>query len=210
MNTVTPDTKPGVPVLPLDWTQVKKQRRNDNGDSQDVCCTDPSSGCRRLGRHRLGQGEAGIHGHVVFCLHEINPSWFQGYFIPLGTRRPWGLLAVQEEIDDCLACADGGFRRITLTIYPPSGQPIKLATTDWTGGDLIQLRHEQLDVESNRILTGTSSLALVETYFKGLVRKLREECEVDEDEPVLEWLPDIAIVSGKMILVPKIKKEGEE
>lgn len=187
----------GETALPLDWTRVKR-RRNDEA-SEKPC--DPINCPARRHGPRLVQG--GIQGHVIFCLHEINPDWFQGYFTPLGTRRPWGLLAEQEEIDDCLACADGGFRRVSLTVYPPSGKPVQLATIDWTGGDLIHLRHENLEVESDRIWTGKSSLRHVDSYFKGLIRRLRQQYEVNEDEPILDWLPDIATISGNMTIAMK-------
>ena len=216
MNTIISEVKTaGAPDLPLDWTQLKARRRQDDGDER--CCEGVNNNIPcRISRHRFRRDtqEDGIQGHVVFCLHEMNPSWFQGYFLPRGTtRQPWGLLAVQEEIEDCLACADGGFRRVSLTLYPPpthlsSGRPIKLDTVDWVGGDLIRFHHEQLEVESNRIWTGESSLPLVETYFKALVQKLRIECDVEEHEPILQWLPDIAIVSGQMMFV--FPKGGED
>jgi hypothetical protein len=222
MNTIISEVKTAeAPHLPLDWTQVKPRRRQDDESDErrgPRCCEGVNNNnipCR-ISRHRFRRDtqEDGIQGHVVFCLHEMNPSWFQGYFLPRGTtRQPWRLLAVQEEIEDCLACADGGFRRVSLTLYPPppplsSGRPIKLDTVDWVGGDLIRFHHEQLEVESNRIWTGESSLPLVETYFKALVQKLRIECEVEEHEPILQWLPDIAIVSGQMMFV--LPKGGED
>ena len=40
------------------------------------------------------------------------------------SSRPWGILAVQQtDLDECLRCADGGYRRVHLTVYPPSPRP---------------------------------------------------------------------------------------
>ena len=209
MNMITPDAaEQGAPDLPLHWTRIKR-RRNDDGETRGGVCCDDATRCR-IRPHRFRLIEVGVQGHVVFCLHELDPSWFQGYFIPQGTRQPWGLLAVQNEIEDCLACSDGGFRRLSITVYPPSSDPITLETVDWTGGDLIHLSHEQLEVESNRIWTGEASLHLIEKYFKGLVRRMRVEYDVDENEPILEWLPDIVIVSGTMIIIPTSMDDGAE
>jgi hypothetical protein len=207
MNTTTVDAKLGAPDLPLSWTRIKRQR-NDDGETRGGCCDDANP-CQ-LSPHRVRLIEVGVQGHVVFCLHELNPSWFQGYFIPQGIRQPWGILAVQTELEDCLACSDGGFRRISITVYPPSSDPITLEAVDWTGGDLIHLSHEQLKVESNRIWTGEASLHLIEKYFMGLVRRMRVECDVDENEPILEWLPDIVIVSGTMIIIPTSRDDGSK
>lgn len=168
-----------------------------------------------------------IHGHAVFCLHEPNPLWFQGYFLPHQSSRPWGLLAIQEPVDDCLACADGGFRRITLKLYPPSGsslQPLQpkkkkpkknqnaventkkellqLENVDWTGGDMIQLRHEQLEMEADRLWTGTATLPHLQRYFASLLTKLKMELDVPESTPILDFLPDVAVIVGKLSFVP--------
>ncbi len=184
--------------LPLDWTRLGQQ-----------CCEDPIS-CRQRHRTPLTSRGTVVRGHAVFCMHENDPSWFQGYFIPDHSRRPWGMLAVQEEVEDCLACADGGFRRIALTIYPPDPmEPIRLRTVDWTGGDMIQLKHERLDMEAHRLWTGPSSLSYVQRYFQGLISKLRQEYNVDESTSVLEWLPDVAVVVGTMTLVPQVSINEE-
>lgn len=187
--------------LPLDWTKVQRKRVT----VYEQCCDDPSKcGARHPSGPRFDPENASdsniIKGNVMFCLHEVDSSWVQGYFLPSGCRQPWGILAVEEEIDACLACADGGFRRISLTVYRPSWKPIKLESVDWTGGDMIQLRHEKLNMEANRILTGKACLPYMDRYFRGMVKELRRRYDVAKDSPVLEWLPDNAVVLGTMTL----------
>jgi hypothetical protein len=181
-----------VKLLPLDWTRVKRKRTvtrpevevegDVEGDEDEDCCDDPAT-C--LGRQRQvatitssSPSSLPIRGHAVFLLHDTNPSLLQGYFIPRGSNKPWGLLAVQEEIDECLACVDGGYRRISLTIYPAAKQQQRrqrrlLATKkssshkiqgiDWTGGDMMRLeKQEQLQMETDRLWTGNSAIPYLE------------------------------------------------
>jgi hypothetical protein len=171
-------------TLPLDWTRMgtttpatktTKRRKIDNstGEQQEQdytdgddekCCQDPANCLRRRYARQTSTTTNNtnntlrtIHGQVVFCLHEYNPQWFQGYFVPKtgSIKKPWGLLAQQEEIDECLACSDGGYRRISLTIYRPkmntgtNDSTVPSSTTratsndntftiqsiDWTGGE---------------------------------------------------------------------------
>jgi hypothetical protein len=108
--------------LPMDWTRMKRKRCDD-----DECCDDPVN-CQLRSRRTsssalplkktISNKKERIHdGHAIFCLHDTtNPSWFQGYFLPPNTANPWGLLAVQEEIDKCLECGSGGYRRLTLKL----------------------------------------------------------------------------------------------
>jgi hypothetical protein len=213
MSFVTPDTEissssPETPAIPLDWTRVQRKRTGTNSTEQ--CCEDPATCRLRHGtRPRLDLQEDDdsktFTGLAVFCLHEMDPAWFQGYFIPKDSRRPWPLLAVQEEVEECLACADGGFRRINLSVYQPgvsSDKRITLGSVDWTGGDMIQLRHARVDMEADRLWTGKSSLSHIDRYFKGMISKLRSHYDVSRDLPILEWLPDVAVVVGEMTLVP--------
>jgi hypothetical protein len=171
-------------ALPLDWTRMgtittgttTKRRKIDNNDptgenytdgDDENCCQDPANCLRRryarpastttTTTNNTNNILRTIHGQVIFCLHEYNPQWFQGYFVPKtgSTKKPWGLLAQQEEIDECLACSDGGYRRISLTIYTPkmntgtNDSTVPSSTTratsndntftiqsiDWTGGE---------------------------------------------------------------------------
>jgi hypothetical protein len=181
-----------------------------------------------------------FHGKAIFCLHELDPPWLQGYFIPHGSnKKPWRMLAVQEEIDDCLACSDGGYRRVTLTLYPPNQQhhhhhgvvstqnknvPKSILPTisniDWIGGDMMTLYHPDHIIEmiAEQLLTGKAALPLLYKYFTGLVMRLQPPCNINNNknndnnnnnnnnnnnsvESVLRWLPNVAIITGSMILV---------
>ncbi|KAL3930934.1 MAG: hypothetical protein SGARI_004337 [Bacillariaceae sp.] len=150
-----------------------------------------------------------IKGQAIFCLHDSDSQWVQGYFVPEGSSKPWGLLAVQEEIDDCLACADGGYRRVTLTVYPPKtgatagvpSRPQKLRGVDWTGGDMMTLYHpDTVEMNGEQLLTGDRALVVMNKYFQGLLRQLHIECKVEEGQSVLDWLPNVAVVKGSMDL----------
>lgn len=74
---------------------------------------------------------------------------------------------------------------------------------------MIQLRHAGVDVEADRLWTGDSSLSHIDRYFKGLISKLRNEYDVAADLPILEWLPDVAVVVGEMTLVPTTQPDEE-
>lgn len=201
-------------AFPLGWTRVQRKRKVT---AEEACCDDPAS-CTRSIRPRVELQHSNsradpsltINGNVVFCLHDSNPSWLQGYFIPKGSNKPWGLLAVQEEIDDCLECADGGYRRLSLTVFHKQRRQksSKIQHVDWTGGDMMRLSHSDLKMEADKLWTGTSALPYVKKYFKSLVEKLGGECcdEVDQKNNILEWMPHIAVITGYMSLV--LPKEG--
>jgi hypothetical protein len=155
--------------LPLDWTNMKTN-----------CCKDPST-CKHRLRRRLNTLPNGnnkttasnkIYGQAVFCLHDFDPKWLQGFFLQRGCKKPWGILAVQEEIDDCMACSAGGYRSLSLTVYhdrnsnsssssnynssskTKSKCKSKIEGVDWTGGDMMTLYHpEYVNMTGERLLT---------------------------------------------------------
>jgi hypothetical protein len=101
-------------------------------------------------------------GIGIFCLHDTDTTWFQGYFIPTDYNRsnlkvkPIGILAVQRDVDECIQCADGGYRELDLTVYnsnntmEPSGSKRKNTSASppssttvpviCTGGDMLRMR----------------------------------------------------------------------
>jgi hypothetical protein len=231
--------------LPLDWTRVQRNKEvkvdDAVGKSDDygiICCQDPVS-CRRLG-HRRPENSSSIlarpvplhsnydtdttnkiHGQAIFCLHDLDPSWVQGFFLQRGCKKPWGLLAIQEEIDDCLACSAGGYRRLSLTVYRRhesassdihrnsksddrgsnnNTKPCKIEGVDWTGGDMMSLYHPYVDMVGERLLTGEKALPMLNKYFQSLINRLEKECCEEEGLSILEWLPNVAIVMGSMSL----------
>jgi hypothetical protein len=194
--------------LPLGWTTVRRKRTRDvdkdtSATEVEWCCEDPD--CKRTPVVDPSINATSVEGHAIFCLHEINPDWFQGYFQVDGQRKPWGLLATQEAIDECLECSDGGYRQITLKVFRYSGEkPIKLDNVQWTGGDMMRLQSSDVSMDAHCLWTGKKAVPYVERYFSGLVNKLREEV----DEPVLDILPDLAIVTGPMTLTIPTPSEG--
>ena len=166
--------------LPLDWTRMGR-RGKGNG---------LASNSQRRGRIRTlptadVSGESPLsefHGLAIFCLHDNDdPGWIQGYFIPKGSTKPWGMLAIREEVDDCMACCMGGYRRLSLTVYhrgrlQQEGDSLsrqsgdntpgttsnsaktnscKISGVEWTGGDMISLYHPagSVDMQAEKLLT---------------------------------------------------------
>jgi len=155
-------------------------------------------------------GIAVAKGRAIFLLHEPDPGWFQGYLffdsegggIGSGSwgngssghnnkKKPWGLLAQQVTLDECLQCAEGGYRQIKLTVYPygdgaddGSGnknegrrqrQPRKFIKNDveWFGGDMVRLQGPEVRMRAERLATGRDAVPYVERVFEGLLRAAR-------------------------------------
>lgn len=222
--------------LPVGWTQIKRRPRQKKGANQaangiDWCCDDPA--CPRPSNKRRRtfsndgdkddmlkssstkmakpSGEGVIEGQAVICLHDVNPSWFQGYFLPNASTKPWGLLAVQEELDECLECADGGYHQVTLTVFPRStnNQRKKQSwkNVEWTGGDMMKLDAEHVAMETDRMITGSKAVPYINRYFTSIVEKMRIE-EGSASASVLELLPDIAILVGPMRITLSNREDG--
>ncbi len=163
-------------TLPLDWTQMGHSRKRT-----------------RLGSDGDDVGETTtFEGRAIFCLHDNDdPGWIQGYFIPKGSTKPWGMLAVREEVDDCMACCEGGYRRLTLTIYHRGqdkqsslqnetkfvqntnggkkdmkrSNSCKISGVEWTGGDMIALYHkESVDMQAEILLTVSDASVQVSEF----------------------------------------------
>jgi hypothetical protein len=212
--------------LPLGWTQVKRKRTpkaiGESSDVVDWCCDDPS--CPRPSqRPKLSLAElpeekslgdphtttSTFRGHAIFCMPDVDPTWVQGYFQVDGIKNPWGLLAVTEELDECLQCVDGGYRRVTLTVFPFSRKKVSWNSVNWTGGDMMRLEGESVSMEPNRMWTGTLALPYVHKYFMKIIQKLRDPQRNNDNDgieqpsgeiDILEMLPNIAVVMGPMTL----------
>jgi hypothetical protein len=131
------------------------------------------------------------------------PDWFQGYlFLSDGgdgtndgsasKQKPLGLLARSLDVDECLACADGGYRRVSVRLYDWSGrqrgagggagttqeqqqqQQYDLGTADWTGGDMMKLSGECVRMRPVRLLTGRSAAPYVTGLFGSLWKRIVE------------------------------------
>ena len=46
---------------------------------------------------------------------------------------------------------------------------------------------------------------MLHKYFQGLINRLEKECSIEQGESLLDWLPDVAIVTGPMSLTIPIK-----
>lgn len=150
------------------------------------------------------------------CFHDLDPSWFQGYFLPKNSTKPWGLLAVQEEVESCSACTDGGYRQVTLTVFPRGRKTKKryLKHVEWTGGDMMRLEmsngehNNSFLMETERMMTGPRAIPYVQRYFSRIVEQARTHA--DDTSSVLKLLPNIAIVTGPMsITLPKVDDDED-
>lgn len=168
--------------LPLDWTRMHcRRRRGRNSVVSKGTTTNTRSENGVVVKAETTPNQ--FDGRAIFCLHDDDPNWIQGYFIPKGSKKPWGMLAVQEEVDDCLACSMGGYRRLSLTVYhhsqdqklPSSSKnhsddvgsadtgrktssgkkkSCKIDDVDWTGGDMMSLHHPlYVDMQAEILLT---------------------------------------------------------
>ncbi|CAJ1894256.1 unnamed protein product [Cylindrotheca closterium] len=218
--------------LPLDWTRIKRRRME--------CSIDYNPRTLIKSPLVVSGNEKIHHGYAIFCLHDsTDPTWFQGYFLEtaLGnsstiddedssnmtmiqsrSRRPWGLLATKEEIDECMECENGGYRRITVKVFHTpssnsSSQSTSMKGIDWTGGDMMRLSNDKVEMNTQRLLTGKDALPYLKQYFMGMLRKLQQACQEDdtvrhdidkdknETSKMFELLPDVAVLVGKMSIV---------
>lgn len=234
--------------LPLGWTQIRRRRkRNDppgRADIVDDCldddCTDLN--CRRRSRPRITSTTttSPIHrlisssrqpfiGRCIMCLPDGNPDWFPGY-VWFSSKKAWGLVGEQLEVDECLQCADGGYREIKVTLEAfgltasPESNKLRIPFVQWTGGDLMRLEttKEQQDNETtatnvnlqmipSKLLTlGTvgkpnqEACRLARSLFDKLLRQ-RYSLETNDevistDRSLLELYPDLVLVIGEMTL----------
>jgi hypothetical protein len=243
-STTSTTTASKPPPLELGWTQVTRKRPREKNSSSEttadddsaVCfdCTDP--GCRRkmstsfqsdTSRETTSSSSnaSPFKGRVIWLLHDVESEWFQGYLFLPGQSRPWGLLAVVQELDECLQCSEGGYRQIQLVVHLPkygsaassiSGGDSKrdLGIVEWTGGDMMRLESAFVKMEPIKVVTGDKAASIAMDLFKGVWNQLRtiysaQDDNKDEDVNdinLLDLLPDVAIVYGTMELVLPLDK----
>mmetsp|Transcript_28266 Transcript_28266/g.32514 ORF Transcript_28266/g.32514 Transcript_28266/m.32514 type:complete len:375 (+) Transcript_28266:51-1175(+) len=190
--------------LPLDWTRVKRRRRPNieenitgsirkNADKDQYIQTQPRKeemlddfcdpSCNScivsdVKQSNIISAKSNnlVKGMAIFCHHIINPSWFQGYFIPCNSKsdvanftvssdwcsRPVAILAKQRILSDCCECLDGGYKELNLVFYgrDQTGnrrgmkrRQLTLPAT-CTGGDMMHIR-PLLDDKSRKEMKST-------------------------------------------------------
>jgi hypothetical protein len=211
---------------------------NNNNDTDPFCCDDATCSRREHGpgSFRGGDNSEGIapllktkkesvqttpatttvSGQVVFCLPDTDPSWFQGYFFLNGrsssSSKPWGLLVEQTDLDECLQCADGGYRQVKLQVSTFNNGGHKNAgsakqeqysfdTIEWTGGDMMRLESETCRMIPSQLWTDDAAVSHIETFFGSFLRQLRMDPDVSDTAAVLDLMPDVAVIVGSMELV---------
>lgn len=203
--------------LPIGWTtisRIRKEKKSSDVLANEYCCEDPT--CKNsytptispeIESNQLPAELMSLSGLAFFCIHSLSTKWFQGRFVPTH-GKPISLLVQQRnDLDDCLQCADNGYREIDLSIFSRfcdtegTRQNICLEKLKCTGGDMLRV----VDVESNllfdaeRIVTGITTISIVEKYFKNIIPSM------EENQTLLDVLPDVAIVIGEMKL--RLKKD---
>ena len=168
-----------------------------------------------------------IAGTAVICLTDPDGDWFQGYLF-VSDRDPipsmyFGLLGIVQEIDECLQCAEGGYRELILQVTEMgpgrskphrSGKKWEFQRIAWTGGDMMRLESLPVEpknqpmmptvsMESDRVDTGMPATQLIQELFGSLLRRLREASEDDVNvtsSSVSDLMPNAAVVTGRMKL----------
>lgn len=179
--------------FPLGWTRVRRKRkrpeksnRNNNANEKEQDYVDReceeqncidcfpkaqmdtilSDASNRHLREKNGEDTVVWTGKGIFCLHTVDCSWFQGYFIPTSAnasvpqKRPpiMGILSIlRTDTDECLHCMDGGYRELDVTFFPPKAKSrqhkdsnsinknskaddtIQLEKVICTGGDMLHM-----------------------------------------------------------------------
>ncbi|KAJ0406163.1 hypothetical protein ATCC90586_001209 [Pythium insidiosum] len=84
-----------------------------------------------------------VRGRALLCFPP-HGRWFQGYVLPGGTEQ-LGLLGVEEEVDACVQCPDGGYQRFCVTVTDfENGQELQVMVTK-RGGELCRLDSDDAD-----------------------------------------------------------------
>ena len=202
--------------LPLDWTRVSRKRAfTTNGTS---CCTGGACRHGRRGSSSTPNSENSTtgnndnqasttrlyRGQVIVCLTDSNPEWFQAYLFLQDEDTTWGLLGVQQEIDECLQCSQGGYRVITLRVTTTTTtDQVTFPNVEWTGGDMMDLNGPGIVMQARKIMTGAHAVPVLEGVFSGIVRQVQASLNDDNDEhpwDPLQVFPELTIVVGSMEL----------
>ena len=196
--------------LPLGWTQVRRRKRSRPDDDED-CCEDASC----LHQRALEQIATtptsrfrSVSGRAIWLLHESNPNWMQGYFFVDHLPKPWGLLAVQQEVDDCLKCCQDGYQVLTVTLDAfDASQKTRIRDVEWKGGDMMQWTHPQLSLRTERLVSGSAAVPVARQLFGGLLRTVG----VGPSDDLLEVFPELAVVNTTMgVRIPIPDDENDE
>ena len=162
--------------LPLGWTRVRRRSNDTNAQTQTLsCCPSCNEDEKEDGQPRASSSSlcsnntnishplVGVDafdiitwkGRAIFCLHEIDCTWFQGYFfpddsVPPFTSSSFGLLATtRHDMDDCLHCEDSGYRFLDISLFLPmnaivrrQGRQLRFERVQGIGGDMMSLESQ--------------------------------------------------------------------
>jgi len=131
------------------WRQLKEEETNVN----------ESNSASLSGNENIVTPMITMRGKGLFCLHELDCKWFQGHFLSssIGTRTATGnvgnsiglLVTQREDVDDCLQCANAGYRELDMKLLRPSSssslglngkrKELKIQKLVCTGGDMLRI-----------------------------------------------------------------------
>ncbi|GAB9463484.1 hypothetical protein Gpo141_00000941 [Globisporangium polare] len=105
-------------------------------------------------------------GRAVLCFPR-DGDWFQGYVFVQDPEADvqLGILAEELPIDDCIRCPDGGYKEYRLTLMHFDMDQETAVVVAKTGGDVCQLRSDELRFESTMLLTEEQAADAIRTYF---------------------------------------------
>ena len=194
---------------PFDPNQIRTKNHRELRCDDPVCCrrpgtyipVRPSEESRNVNateeslRNNCTKKNLFLEGQVIVCLPEPDCEWFQAYLFPHSGGKSIPLLGILQEIDDCLQCADGGYRVIELQVLLPetyTGHPhrISIHNIEWTGGDMMDLKTalpteseteydimslqmSGVEMKASKLESGEPAARVVQRLFEKLVRKLQ-------------------------------------
>ncbi|KAL9186454.1 hypothetical protein ACHAXT_005692 [Thalassiosira profunda] len=141
---------------------------------------------------------------------------------PSTTHNSWGLLAVQNEVvDECLTCAEGGYREMDLTFIRPKGgfanrgKKVRWVANDlvWTGGNMMSLSTDPyspilsaeepgVKFEPQKLMEGERAMEMAKKYFPSICKRMRISDAMNSDSMNdLDEKEDAMVVVGNMEVV---------
>mmetsp|Transcript_32875 Transcript_32875/g.51509 ORF Transcript_32875/g.51509 Transcript_32875/m.51509 type:complete len:249 (-) Transcript_32875:154-900(-) len=141
--------------------------RDDPGESETKGCNrdDASTGDD-------SSSYSSIRGRALFCLVP-DVSWFQGHFIQIDSEEPLqlGLLAVEQEVDDCIRCCHGNNLH-SLTFINHKTKKRKTFKVEKSGGNFMELKSDQIQFITKTMKAEDEAVPILQKYFSPIVKAL--------------------------------------
>mmetsp|Transcript_8691 Transcript_8691/g.11277 ORF Transcript_8691/g.11277 Transcript_8691/m.11277 type:complete len:197 (+) Transcript_8691:38-628(+) len=129
------------------------------------------------------ENEALLKGRGIFCLIP-GVTWFQGHFVAhAGTSISLGLLATENEVEDCVKCCHGNNEH-SLAIINHQAKKKKTVLVQKIGGNFMELVSEEVSFRTNSMKTEAEMMPLLKKYFQPIIaaadnlQVLQEQCVI--------------------------------